>query len=73
VVRRRLAAPGQALAEEVKRRDADALEPVDESGLPAEVSPLIEAINALLARACAVRSMRNARSSRMPRTSCALR
>jgi len=42
--------PVKRLAEEVKRRDADALEPVDESGLPAEVSPLIEAINALLER-----------------------
>lgn len=38
------------LAGEVKRRDADALEPVAESDLPTEVSPLVESINALLAR-----------------------
>jgi two-component system OmpR family sensor kinase/two-component system sensor histidine kinase QseC len=42
--------PVKRLAAEVKRRDADALEPVPESGLPAEVSPLVESINALLAR-----------------------
>jgi signal transduction histidine kinase len=42
--------PVRRLAAEVKRRDADALEPVAESGLPAEVSPLVESINALLAR-----------------------
>jgi signal transduction histidine kinase len=42
--------PVRQLAAEVKRRDADALEPVAESGLPAEVSPLVESINALLAR-----------------------
>jgi len=42
--------PVKRLAAEVKRRDADALEPVAESGLPAEVSPLVESINALLAR-----------------------
>jgi two-component system OmpR family sensor kinase/two-component system sensor histidine kinase QseC len=42
--------PVKRLAAEVKRRDADALEPVAESGLPFEVSPLVESINALLAR-----------------------
>jgi signal transduction histidine kinase len=42
--------PVRRVAAEVKRRDANALEPVVESGLPAEVSPLIESINALLAR-----------------------
>jgi signal transduction histidine kinase len=42
--------PVRRLAAEVKRRDADALDPVAASGLPAEVSPLVESINALLAR-----------------------
>ena len=42
--------PVRRLAAEVKRRDADALEPVAASDLPAEVSPLVESINALLAR-----------------------
>ena len=42
--------PVRRLAAEVKRRDADALEAVAASGLPAEVSPLVESINALLAR-----------------------
>jgi len=42
--------PVRRLAAEVKRRDADALEPVGQADLPAEVSPLVESINALLAR-----------------------
>jgi len=42
--------PVRRLTSEVKQRDADALEPVAASGLPAEVSPLVESINALLAR-----------------------
>ena len=42
--------PLRRLAAEVKRRDADALEPVPAAGLPAEVSPLVESINALLQR-----------------------
>jgi two-component system OmpR family sensor kinase/two-component system sensor histidine kinase QseC len=42
--------PVRRLAAEVKRRDADALEPVADSDLPSEVSPLVESINALLAR-----------------------
>jgi signal transduction histidine kinase len=42
--------PVRRLAAEVKRRDADALEPVAESGLPSEVRPLVESINALLGR-----------------------
>jgi signal transduction histidine kinase len=42
--------PVRRLTAEVKRRDADTLDPVAESGLPAEVSPLVESINTLLAR-----------------------
>jgi len=42
--------PVRRLAVEVKQRDAAALETVAESGLPAEVSPLVESINALLVR-----------------------
>jgi len=42
--------PVRRLAAEVKRRDADALEPVTASGLPAEVSPLVDSINGLLGR-----------------------
>ena len=42
--------PVRQLTAEVKRRDADTLDPVAESGLPAEVSPLVESINTLLAR-----------------------
>ena len=42
--------PVRRLAAEVKQRDADALEPLSRTGLPAEVSPLVESINALLAR-----------------------
>jgi two-component system OmpR family sensor kinase/two-component system sensor histidine kinase QseC len=42
--------PVRRLVVEVKRRDADALEPVAQSGLPSEVSPLVESINALLGR-----------------------
>jgi signal transduction histidine kinase len=42
--------PVRRVAAEVKQRDADALEPLAASGLPAEVSPLVESINALLAR-----------------------
>lgn len=42
--------PVRRLTAEVKRRDADALDPVAASGLPAEVSPLVESINTLLAR-----------------------
>jgi signal transduction histidine kinase len=42
--------PVRRLAAEVKSRDADALEPVAASDLPAEVSPLVQSINALLAR-----------------------
>jgi two-component system OmpR family sensor kinase/two-component system sensor histidine kinase QseC len=42
--------PVRRLAAEVKRRNADALEPVAASDLPSEVSPLVESINALLAR-----------------------
>ncbi len=42
--------PVRRLALQVKQRNADALEAVAESGLPAEVSPLVESINALLGR-----------------------
>jgi signal transduction histidine kinase len=42
--------PVRRLAAEVKRRNADALEPVAQAGLPSEVSPLVESINALLGR-----------------------
>jgi len=42
--------PVRRLAAEVTRRDADALEPVAAADLPAEVSPLVQSINALLAR-----------------------
>jgi signal transduction histidine kinase len=42
--------PVRRLVAEVKQRNADALEAVAESDLPAEVSPLVESINALLAR-----------------------
>jgi signal transduction histidine kinase len=42
--------PVRLLVAEVKSRDADALDPVAASDLPAEVSPLVESINALLAR-----------------------
>lgn len=42
--------PLRRLAAQVKQRDADALEPVAESSLPSEVSPLVESINALLGR-----------------------
>lgn len=40
----------QSVAAEVKRRDADALEPLPEEALPREVSPLVHAFNALLER-----------------------
>ena len=42
--------PVRRLASEVKRRDADALEPLVQADLPSEVSPLVESINALLGR-----------------------
>jgi two-component system OmpR family sensor kinase/two-component system sensor histidine kinase QseC len=42
--------PVRRVAAEVKQRDADALEPVRAAGLPAEVLPLVESINALLQR-----------------------
>lgn len=43
-------APLDRLAAEVKARDAAALAPVSESGLPAEIAPVAGALNALLAR-----------------------
>ncbi len=42
--------PLQQLAVAVRRRDADALSPLPASGLPDEVAPLADALNALLAR-----------------------
>ncbi len=42
--------PVRKLVAQVKRRDADALDPVAQTDLPAEVTPLVESINALLAR-----------------------
>lgn len=43
-------APLQSVAGAVRRRDAESLEPVPAAGLPAEVAPLVAALNALLAR-----------------------
>jgi len=40
----------QGVAAEVKQRDADALDPVPEEGLPREVGPLVHAFNGLLER-----------------------
>jgi two-component system OmpR family sensor kinase/two-component system sensor histidine kinase QseC len=40
----------QNVAVEVKRRDADALDPIPDAALPREVSPLVQAFNALLDR-----------------------
>jgi two-component system OmpR family sensor kinase/two-component system sensor histidine kinase QseC len=42
--------PVSRLAAEVKRRDAMSLEALPEQGLPSEVEPLAQALNALLAR-----------------------
>jgi signal transduction histidine kinase len=42
--------PVRQVAAEVKQRDADVLAPVAASDLPTEVSPLVDSINALLAR-----------------------
>ena len=43
-------APLNRLASEVKARDAAALAPVSEAGLPTEIAPVAGALNALLAR-----------------------
>lgn len=43
-------APLQRLATEVERRDARSLDDVSEHGLPSEITPLVSALNALLAR-----------------------
>jgi two-component system OmpR family sensor kinase/two-component system sensor histidine kinase QseC len=40
----------QVVAAEVKRRDADALDPVPEAALPREIGPLVHAFNTLLER-----------------------
>lgn len=40
----------QRVAAEVKRRDADALDPVPETAVPGEVAPLLHAFNTLLER-----------------------
>ena len=40
----------QGVAADVKQRDADALDPVPEHGLPREVGPLVHAFNTLLER-----------------------
>ena len=40
----------QVVAEDVKRRDVDALDPVPEEALPREVGPLVHAFNTLLER-----------------------
>jgi signal transduction histidine kinase len=40
----------QSVAADVQQRDADALEPVPEQGLPHEVGPLVHAFNTLLER-----------------------
>ncbi len=42
--------PLQRVAGDVRERDADSLEPLQLTGLPAEVSPLVQALNALLER-----------------------
>ena len=56
----------------VRSRDADRWTPLPTGGLPDEVAPLVRALNACCARLRA-RSTRSARSSPMPRTSCARR
>jgi two-component system OmpR family sensor kinase/two-component system sensor histidine kinase QseC len=43
-------APLSRLVAELRQRDARALEPLSESGLPGEVAPLVQAFNALLGR-----------------------
>jgi two-component system OmpR family sensor kinase/two-component system sensor histidine kinase QseC len=43
-------APLRRVAAEVKQRDAHALGPLPDDGAPAEIAPLMQAINALLAR-----------------------
>lgn len=40
----------QGVADEVKQRDADALDPVPENALPREIGPLVHAFNTLLDR-----------------------
>ena len=42
--------PLQRLATQVRERDAAALAPLPETGLPAEAAPLVQSLNALLAR-----------------------
>jgi two-component system OmpR family sensor kinase/two-component system sensor histidine kinase QseC len=42
--------PLQRVASDVRERDADSLEPLVLAGLPSEVSPLVQALNALLLR-----------------------
>ena len=43
-------APVRRIAHEVKSRDAAALSPIDEAGMPEEIQPLTHALNDLLAR-----------------------
>jgi signal transduction histidine kinase len=43
-------APLGRLTAAVRRRDTESLAPLDGTGLPSEIAPLVEAINALLAR-----------------------
>jgi len=47
---RRALAPMRALARDVERRDAADLRPIGRTGLPAELAPLVDAIDRLLAR-----------------------
>jgi signal transduction histidine kinase len=43
-------APLGRLAGSVRRRDTESLAPLDSAGLPSEITPLVESMNALLAR-----------------------
>ena len=57
----------------VRSRDAQSLAPLPTGGLPDEVAPLVQALNALLQRLAQLARQRSARSSPTPRTSCARR
>lgn len=53
-------APLRAVAADVRRRDAQSLAPLPGSGLPEEVAPLVEALNALLQRLAQARDTQRA-------------